>query len=276
MAESQLARMILVLESLVDAGEPVGPRALARSTGIDRSAVGRILQQMVVLGVLIAEDGKYQPGPRLFALGRSLSAVDTLPTAASSVLASLVGEYDETSYVCVLHGRAVVFLYESQSSKPVRYVVDLGRPVPLYAGAAGRAILAGVAESTARELLGSGPLQKLTQNTVFDVDDLMVMRAADVSVGYSVSMEERVEGGAAVASPFFDSTGACQGSVVLTVPLTRFAEIDREQIGAALRTAAAVLSSRLGAPSETTDDVSATTTAARGDSRPAPSPTYPA
>lgn len=249
--------MISVLESLVDAGEPVGPRALARSAGIDRSAVGRILQQLVVLGVLVAEDGKYQPGPRLFALGRSLSAVDTLPTAASSVLATLVAEYDETSYVCVLHGRAVVFLYGSQSSKPVRYVVDLGRPVPLYAGAAGRAILAGVPEATARELLGPGPLQKFTDNTLCDVDELMVRRADDVAAGYSISREERVEGGAAVASPFFDSTGTCQGSVVLTVPLTRFDDIDREQIGAALRSAAAMLSSRLGAPSEPPDEMSA-------------------
>jgi DNA-binding IclR family transcriptional regulator len=239
--------VISILEALVDAGEPVGPRALARIADIDRSAVGRILQQLEALDVLVGDDGKYEPGPRLFALGRALSALDTLPTAANSVLASLVAEYDETSYVCVLHGGAVVFLYETQSSRPLRYVVDLGRPVPLHAGAAGRAILAGVSEDDARALLDSATLEQLTDNTTRDVDTLMQMRALDVQAGYSISVEERVEGGAAVAAPFFDNTGSCQGSVVLTAPVTRFSQVVPEEIGAALKNAAATLSSRLGA-----------------------------
>ena len=251
MAESLLARVVSILEAIVDAGEPVGPRALARSADIDRSAVGRILQQMEALDVLVGENGKYEPGPRLFALGRNLSALDTLPAASNSVLASLVAEYDETSYVCVLHGGAAVFLYESQSSKPLRYVVDLGRPVPLHAGAAGRAILSGVSEDAARQLLLGATLEKLTDNTVLDIDTLLKMRARDLEVGYSISTQERVEGGAAVAAPFFDNSGSCQGSVVLTAPVTRFAQVVPEEIGAALNAAAATLSSRLGAPAET-------------------------
>jgi IclR family acetate operon transcriptional repressor len=247
LAESLLARVISILEALVDAAEPVGPRALARSVEIDRSAVGRILQQLEALDVLTGENGKYEPGPRLFALGRSLSALDTLPAAATSVLSALVAEYDETSYVCVLHSGAAVFLYESQSSKPLRYVVDLGRPVPLHAGAAGRAILAGVSEESARELLEGAPLQELTGNTVSDIDSLLAMRALDVERGYSISVEERLEGGAAVAAPFFDGTGSCQGSIVLTAPLTRFASLDEAAVGSALQAAAGTLSSRLGA-----------------------------
>ena len=247
MAESLLSRVVSIIEAVVDAGEPVGPRALARNTQIDRSAVGRILQQLDSLDVLSGVEGKYEPGPRLFALGRTLSALDTLPNAATSVLASLVATFDETSYVCVLHGGAAVFLYESQSSKPLRYVVDLGRPVPLHAGAAGRAILAGVSEETARSLLETAPLEKLTDNTVCDVDELLAMRGRDVKAGYSISLGERVEGGAAVAAPFFDRAGSCQGSIVLTAPISRFAHVDQPVVGEALKLAGATLSSRLGA-----------------------------
>ncbi len=242
--------MISILETLVDAGEPVGPRALARHAEIDRSAVGRILQQLEALDVLSVQNGKYEPGPRLFALGRTLSALDTLPTAATSVLASLVATYDETSYVCVLHSGAAVFLYECQSSKPLRYVVDLGHPVPLHAGAAGRAILAGLPEEEAREILRRAPLEQLTENTLHTVDALLERRAQDVQNGYSISIEERVEGGTAVASPFFDNAGSCQGSVVLTAPITRFSLVNGDEVGEALRNAAATLSSRIGAPAE--------------------------
>lgn len=248
MSESLLERATRVTEAIVEAGEPVGPRALARATGIDRSAVGRILKQLAELGMLTAVDGSYAPGPRLFTIGRVLSALDTLPVAAQAAVSSLVEEFDETSYVCTWRENSAVFLYEGQCSKPLRYVIELGRPVPLHAGAAGRAILAGLPEETVHELLGRGPLPALTDATITDVDTLIAQSTRDRQVGYSVSRQERVEGGFAIASPFFDRTGSCQGSVVLSAPVTRLADYDVDEIGRSVHRAAGGLSARLGAP----------------------------
>ncbi|MFT4658098.1 MAG: DNA-binding IclR family transcriptional regulator, partial [Ilumatobacter sp.] len=173
MSESLLARATAVTEAIVAAGEPVGPRALARATGIDRSAVGRILRQLADLGILTAENGSYSPGVRLFKIGRVLSALDTLPAAANAALSSLVDEFDETSYVCTWQENSAVFLYEGRSSKPLRYVIELGRPVPLHAGAAGRAILSGLPAETVRELFSGDGLPALTEATITDVEALI-------------------------------------------------------------------------------------------------------
>ncbi|MGI9595160.1 MAG: IclR family transcriptional regulator [Acidimicrobiales bacterium] len=247
MTDGLLTRATLVMEAVVEAGEPIGPRALARITGIDRSAVGRILQQLDAIDVLVGLDGRYAPGPRLYSIGRTLTALDTLPSAAASALAGLVQSFDETSYVCMLHGDAAVFMYECQSSKPLRYVVELGKPVPLHAGAAGRAILAGLPEDEVKDLLGSAPLAALTDATVCDVDELLALRSDDARRGYAISREERVEGGIAVAAPFFDNMNRCQGSVALTCPVSRFADYAETAVGAAVRGAAETLSARLGA-----------------------------
>lgn len=241
---SVLERAILVIEAVVDHAGPVGPRALARVTGIDRSAVGRILLQLSDLGVLERGDDGYTPGPRVFDLARVLGALDTLPAAAHAVLAGLVEEFDETCYLCVLHGDAAVFLYQEQSSKPLRYVADLGRPVPLHAGAAGRAILSGMTRSEAAALLSSVPLVELTPNTITDLERLLDLAESDGRRGWSVSEEERVEGGVAVAAPFFDRSGRVQGSVVFTSPIGRFG--DSDVIGKAVNDAASTLSARLG------------------------------
>jgi DNA-binding IclR family transcriptional regulator len=243
-----LARTTIILEAVVEAGKPVGPRSLARSTGIDRSAVGRILKQLAALDVLAAADGEYGPGPRLFTLGRVLSALDTLPAAATSVLADLVAEFDETSYVCTWTGESALFLYEWQSSKPLRFVVELGRPIPLHAGAAGRAIIAGLNEDVVRDVFRSQELPALTAATVVEVDELIRIRTIDRERGYSVSEGERVEGGVAIGTPFFDRNGACQGSVVLTAPLSRATNYDLNEVGQAVGIAARTLSARLGAP----------------------------
>lgn len=239
-------RIIKVVEAVVDSGEPVGPRGLARSTGIDRSAVGRILQQLGELEVLERRADGYVPGPRLFVLGRILSALDTLPNAIRPLLGRLVAEFDETFYVCALHGDVAVFTHEIQSSKPLRFVVELGRPVPLHAGAAGRAILAGLPRKEASALIGDGPLPGLARNTIRDPEELFDQAMIDRRRGYAVSIEERVAGGASVAAPFFDHTNRCQGSVVFTAPLTRFEPERTDEIGRALAAAARELSNRLG------------------------------
>ncbi len=244
--QSLLERAVAVIEEVVDAGAPVGPRGLARAVGIDRSAVGRILQQMTDLGVFEKRPDGYVAGPRLFGISRLLAALDTLPAAAQTVLDELVARYDETSYVSLLHGASAVYLYESPSSNPLRFVVELGRPVPLHAGAAGRAILAGLPTETAKELLGPGPLEALTVSTVVAVDRLLDLAAADRARGYSVSIEERVSGGAAIGAPFFDHSGECQGSVVFTTPVSRLDRTMLDEIGSAVAAAAVTLSARLG------------------------------
>jgi DNA-binding IclR family transcriptional regulator len=241
-----LERAIAVIEAVVDAGAPVGPRGLARIVGIDRSAVGRILQQMTELGIFEKGPDGYVAGPRLFGIARLLASLDTLPDAARNVLDDLVARYNETSYVSVLHGDSAVFLYESPSSNPLRFVVELGRPVPLHAGGAGRAILAGLPPETARQLLGPGPLESLTASTVVAIDELLDLAAADRARGYSVSIGERVEGGAAIGAPFFDHSGECQGSVVFTTPLSRLDRTMLDELGTAVAAAATTLSARLG------------------------------
>ncbi|MDH5295352.1 MAG: helix-turn-helix domain-containing protein, partial [Acidimicrobiia bacterium] len=87
---SLIERMMRVIEAVVDAAEPVGPRGLARSLGIDRSAVGRILLQLTELDVLERTSEGYVPGPRLFVLSRVLGARDTLPEIVGPVLSALV------------------------------------------------------------------------------------------------------------------------------------------------------------------------------------------
>ncbi len=234
-----------VIEAVVDADEPVGPRGLARTAGIDRSAVGRILQHLGELDVLERRPEGYVPGPRLFSLSRVLGARDSLRPAVAPVLGSLVDRFDETCYVCAFHGDVVVFTHEIQSSKPLRFVVELGRPVPLHAGAAGRAILSGLGDEEIRTLLGDGPLPRLTPNTVTAVNELVALAAIDRKRGYSVSREERVAGGASIAAPFYDAAGRCQGSVVFTTPLSRLDEGQVDEIGMAVAKAAAALSARL-------------------------------
>jgi DNA-binding IclR family transcriptional regulator len=182
----------------------------------------------------------------LLSISRSLAVRDSLSRAALSVLQELTARFDETTYVCLRQGSHGVFVYDVQTSNPVRYVLDLGRPFPLHIGASGRAVLTGLASEEVAEVIASLRLEPATGRTITDPGELLRVVDADRAVGYSVSLSERLDGGSAVASPFFDATGVCLGAVVLTCPISRLDRDRVPELGEAVATAAHALSISLG------------------------------
>ncbi len=118
---STVARIIGVLEAVATTDEGVGVRSLARETGIDRSAVSRLLLQLSELGIAApAENGRYVIGPRLFAIAGAVTSRDELRRAARPSLEALAERFNETSYVAVLEDWQVVYRDVIESTQPLR------------------------------------------------------------------------------------------------------------------------------------------------------------
>jgi IclR family acetate operon transcriptional repressor len=252
---STVGRIALVLEALATTDGGVGPRSLARDSGIDRSAASRILRQLADVGLAVPADipGRYAVGPRLFAIAGAVAARDELRTAARPALEALAVRFNETTYLATLESDRVVYRDVIQSTQPIRYVAELGIPSPLHAGAAGRAVLAGLDDIAFEAWLSSAELASLTPDTIRDGDVLRTTRATDRTRGYAVSRGERVPGGAAVAAPFVDGAGRVRGSLVVSLPAERLPGGREREIGTELASRAGELSRRLGAtPASTT------------------------
>jgi DNA-binding IclR family transcriptional regulator len=169
-----------VLEAVATTDGGVGVRSLARETGIDRSAVSRLLLQLSELGIAApAENGRYGIGPRLFAIAGAVTSRDELRRAARPSLEALAERFNETSYLAVLEDWQVVYRDVIESTQPLRYVGELGVPAPLHAGAAGRAILAGLDDDAFERWLASARLTAVTQATETDPARLRERRAAE-------------------------------------------------------------------------------------------------
>lgn len=241
-----VSRVVAVLEAVVESGGAVGPRELDRTTGIDRSAVGRILQQLTDEDVLDRVEGGYTMGSRLFRLARLAVARDSVTRAATPILEQLSRTYDETCYVCIRDGDRAVHIAATESKNPVRYVINLGELFPLYAGAPGRAILSGLDRAEVEEILDRTPLDAITSKTITDRDELLAAVEQDAKRGFAATSGQRIEGGFAVGAPFFDANGACVGALVFTRPTSRLDPDRIPEYGEAVVRAAAELSKRLG------------------------------
>jgi IclR family acetate operon transcriptional repressor len=246
-ATSVTGRAITLLELVSRSDGGVGVREAARLTGIDRSAVSRLLTQLEELGWVSQERerGLYTVGPRLFAVGAAVRARDNLWNAAEPILQRVVDRHGETCYLTVRQDRQVVFREKVDCSHRIRYVVELGTSFDLTTGAAGRAILSGMSDDDVDAVLGAGLLPH-TARTITDPEEYRRQITEDRRLGYSVSVRRWIEDGAGVASPFFDAAGDVVGALTLSCPADRLADDLVPEIGRTMLEASRQLSERLG------------------------------
>jgi IclR family acetate operon transcriptional repressor len=86
----------------------------------------------------------------------------------------------------------------------------------VHSSSLGKAIIAQYPDAEVRELLGDGPLDRYTANTIVDLDTLLADLKQTRDRGYAFDDQEHVANEWCVAAPVFDSTGAPVASVGIT------------------------------------------------------------
>jgi DNA-binding IclR family transcriptional regulator len=242
-----LDRAVALLELVAANEEGIGVREAARRSGIDRSAVSRILTQLELLGWVeqTKHGGTYSAGSRLFSLVAVLRDRDSLWNAAKPILQELVDLYNETCYLAVREHHRLVFRDKIDCDQTIRYVLELGKPFRLTTGAAGTAILSGMPTSEVELVFAEG-LERHAPNSITDVGEYRDVLERDRRLGYSVSRGRWVQNGAGVAAPFFDASGSCAGALTLSCPADRLDLLPVEKVGQMIHEAGQRLSRRLG------------------------------
>lgn len=244
-----MSKIVPLLEAVAAADDDgISVREISRRIGIDKSAVSRLFKQLEELDMVEQSpvSGRYSVGPRLFSLGEILHTRSSLWRAAEPVLHKLVEQFDETCYLVMREFNRARFQERIDCKQLIRYVIDLGQVSPLHAGAAGRAILAGMPQADVDHYLATATLTAVAPDTVTSESTLLRLVHEDRARGYSVSAGERVRGGRGIAAPVFRADGHCVGSLLWTCPQERFDRSMVPEVGAAVRAASQELSRRLG------------------------------
>jgi len=184
----------------------------------------RLVQSAIAADVSQVRENVTFPGPRLYQwtakLGvRATSLADWVRPLINDV-AQRTGEtiallsFDDAS------GRSQ-FLEIIQGWRPIQYRLQTHVDVPLYAGAAGKAVLAFCEHDLAKAI----DLQKITDTTITSHEALEKELAAIRTRGWATGDGERVPGAFGVATPFF-ADGQIRGAISATVPRYRKDDLD--------------------------------------------------
>ncbi|HYH29986.1 MAG TPA: IclR family transcriptional regulator [Pseudonocardia sp.] len=190
-------------------------RELVAATGLPKTTVVRLLATLQDRG-LVAGVGEttYILGPVLLRWVRLAQTVWEVNSETRDVMRRLVDETGETANVYVRQDDHRVSIAQEAGTATVRSVVEVGRPMPLNAGA------------TAKVLLGAVPAEHLGE-ILSDLDGaalsaLQRQVASTLETGYAITHGERELGASAIAAPIRDPQGRIIAALSISGPTSRF------------------------------------------------------
>ena len=222
-----VTRAFDVLFAVAEVDQPPSARMLAEKLGLPRSTVYRLLNTLEASGVVsrIGADRGYAVTPKLAMAAAVSGGGATLGAVAEPYLHRLVAVSEETAAVHVRTGDHRTCVAEVQGLRGIRWVRGRGWSAPLWSGAVGRVLMAGLADDELDALLGRSDLQPLGRNSVVDGVDVRRLVADVRRHGWSSSESETVDGAAAVAVPIIEGDGATIGALSLYAPDDRLSHM---------------------------------------------------
>jgi IclR family transcriptional regulator, KDG regulon repressor len=217
-----------LIDCLGRAGEPVTLGYVRSALDMPKSSTHRLLSELAALGIVRrTEDGRYSLGPRLLYWGEAAADTFDLRAVADQAMRRLRDELGESIHLYVRDHDTRICIAAVEGRHELRPFIQLGRPLPLRVGAAGKLLLAFADPEVQRlELrralddaarLPNAPGPRLG-------DQLEVIRAQR----WATSVGEREEGVSAAATPIVDSRDRVIAALCVSAPTTR---LGRERFG---------------------------------------------
>lgn len=243
-----VAHALDVLEQFRGSVDEIGVTELSKRLKLHKNNVFRLLATLEARGYIeqnkITEN--YRLGLRCLQLGQRCIQQMGLLLQSHAVLEDLSKATQESAYVAVRKGNAIIALDFVEAPRVVRVVSFLGTVLPYHCTAAGKIHLVFESESVSLQNLPER-LERFTSHTIVDRNALREQMKIIGEAGYAVERSEFAEDVHAVAVPVRDYTRSLVGSLVVVGPAHRLSDDAlNHAIVPALLKAGTELSKRLG------------------------------
>lgn len=187
-------RVLDLLEVLAQHPEGSTLTDLSQATGISKSTLVPILRTMERHHFISIDpvEKSYTVGIKAFSVGSSfVEKVPVVPLLREE-MERAVNVCQETCQLGVLDGPDVLYIAKVDSTQAIRLISSIGKRIPAYCTALGKALLSETSPEAIRELF-PGPLDTLTSHTLATVDDVVAQIALQRREGVFRESEESSE-----------------------------------------------------------------------------------
>ncbi|MDR4126868.1 IclR family transcriptional regulator [Yanghanlia caeni] len=197
---------------------------IAAATGLSRSAAQRFAHTLETLGYLRKDprSKRYSLTPKTVEIGYRYLLVNPLIDRANPFLLELNRTSGETVNLSEPDGTDMVYIARFATNLHASVHMPVGRRLPMYCTASGRAYLSLLAPKYVRTLLESAPRVRVTPTTITDIEELMDTIAMARENGYAHSDAEYYRGDLNIAVPITDAHGSPIAAVNISAPTARW------------------------------------------------------
>jgi len=221
----------------------LGPREISARTGLSLPTVYRLARALEEHGLLEREGERFKLGLELLHLGARVAGGIELRREVMPHLEWLSERTGENAELHIRREETRVPVELVRSSQNLRPFVEIGAPLPLHLGAAGKVLLAWLPEEK-QGALAAASAARFGGTEAFDA---LRERLRQVRMeGWAASDGERSPGVAAIAAPVFGAGGEVEGALLLSAPSVRLPAKQRRKFIPLVREAAARASRDLG------------------------------
>lgn len=217
-------RILGIFETLARSRNGMTLAELSAALAAPKSSLLLLLRPLVAHSYLVNVSGQYGLGSSIFQLSSEVLAAREFTKVIRPYLEELAERSDESVYLAVLdqNARVATYIEGIESRQAVRYAVPVGTSRPLYASAAGKAMLAFQAEDWADSYIKDTEFKSLTSKPVIKKPALRSELIAIRQDGVSVNVGDAVEGAAGIATPIVAEGNWATHALLIVAPSTRF------------------------------------------------------
>lgn len=234
-----------LIDCLGQAGEPVTLGFVRQALGMPKSSTHRLLSELAALGIVRrTDDGRYSLGPRLLYWGEAAADTFDLRAVAEQPMRRLRDDLGESIHLYVREHDTRICIAAVEARHELRPFIQLGRPLPLRVGAAGKLLLA-FADRDVQEAEMRRAREEATSHPKAPGARLREQLAQIHTERWATSVGEREEGVSAAATAITDSRDRVVAALCVSAPTSRLGEDRFAALREPLETCASELSALL-------------------------------
>ncbi|WP_327037646.1 IclR family transcriptional regulator [Micromonospora maris] len=243
-----LDRALSVLLAFRSGGVERKVSDVSRELGLHKSTASRLFRALADTGFLQRneETGAYRLGVTVFELGACFLEGLDMHALARPLLHQLAQDEGESVNLSIRDELDALSIYIERGTRNVQLVSRLGRRIPLWCSAAGKALLLDLDDEQIRAMFADTRFTPLTPNTITDLDTFAKRMHQVREQGWALNDEESEEGLRVVAAPVRDRLGQVTAAISISGPIFRLDETRVAELAAAAVRTANELSRQLG------------------------------
>ena len=248
-----LERTLGILELLSQHGQGMELAAIADTLNIPRSAVHRLLADLVRLGYVrqARGHGDYLLSTKLVSMGLSYLSNTGIVDIAQPLLNTLAEVSGELVRLSVVDGDRLTWVARAQGARQgLRYDPDMGSDARLSCSSSGWAWLSTLSDDEALALLvkqGLGPVEQFGPAAPTTLQAVLAEVQATRERGFSMTTDTYTAGLSAISAPVRFAGQAAFGVLTIAGPTVRFTPERMQALGPELVSTAQQLATLSGA-----------------------------